>query len=60
MSAVRAPEPIAQTPNLRVLLDAMLADELVRRNLDFAAALAAHVDDLSPAEIIERSGLSCR
>ena len=36
-----------------MLLDAMLADELVRRNLDFAATLAADVDDLSPTEIIE-------
>ena len=37
-SALRAPKPIAQAPDLRVLLDAMLADQLIRRNLDFPSA----------------------
>jgi hypothetical protein len=37
-----------------MLLDAMLADDLVGRNLHLSAALAADVDDLSPAEIIKR------
>jgi hypothetical protein len=31
----------------------MLADQLIRRNLDLAAALAAQIDYLAPAEIIE-------
>jgi len=31
----------------------MLTDELVGRNLDFAAAVATDVDDFPPAEIIE-------
>jgi hypothetical protein len=47
------PEPIAKTLNLGVWLDAMLADQLIRRNLDFTTTLAAHVDDFSSAEIIE-------
>jgi hypothetical protein len=37
-----------------MFLNAMLADELVGRNLHFAAALAPHVDDLAPTEIIKR------
>jgi hypothetical protein len=37
-----------------MLLDAMLADEPKGRNLHFTTTLASHVDDLSPAEIIER------
>jgi hypothetical protein len=37
-----------------VLLDAMLADQLEWRNLDLAPALAAEVDDLAPAEVVER------
>jgi hypothetical protein len=37
-----------------VLLDAMLADQLEWSNLNLAAALAAKVDDLSSAEIVER------
>jgi hypothetical protein len=36
-----------------MLLNAMLADELVGRNLYLAAALASHVDDLAPTEIIK-------
>ena len=36
-----------------MLLDAMLADQLIRRNLRLAAALAPDIDDLAPAEIIE-------
>jgi hypothetical protein len=30
--ALPAPESIAQAPNLRVLQDTMLADQLIRRN----------------------------
>ena len=51
--AFPAPEPIAQAPDLCVLQDPMLADQLVRRNLYLTSALTPHVDDLSPAEIIE-------
>jgi hypothetical protein len=45
----RAPEPISQTPELRVLLDAMLADQLERCNLDLAAVFATEVADLAAA-----------
>ncbi len=31
----------------------MLADQPIGRNLDFAAALASHVDDLAAAEVVE-------
>jgi hypothetical protein len=52
--ALPAAEPIAQAPDLHMLLNAILADQLIRRNLHLSAAFAAHADDLSPAEIIER------
>jgi hypothetical protein len=45
--------PALQAPHLRAFLDAMLADQPIGRNLDFAAALASHVDDLAAAEVVE-------
>lgn len=53
MPALRASEPVAQAPDLRVPGDAMPADQLMGRNLDLAATLAAHVDHFAPAEIIK-------
>src|ERR1051325_3588016 len=41
--AFPAAEPITQAPDLGVILDAMLSEELVRRNLDFATTVAAHL-----------------
>ena len=52
--AFGAAESVTKAPDLRVLLDAMLADQLEPRNLDLAAALAAEVDHLPAAEIVER------
>lgn len=51
--ALRASEPIAEPPNPCVLLDAILPDQLIRRNLHFATALTAYADYLAPAKIIE-------
>jgi hypothetical protein len=52
-SALRASKSVAQAPDLGVLGDAMLADQLERRNLDFAPALATDVDHFATAEIVE-------
>jgi hypothetical protein len=42
-----------RAPNPRVLLHAMLADQLIWRNLDLATALAPQIDGFASAQVIE-------